>query len=107
MSQCTCCAIPAILPWQQFTNLSNALFAPITVVVVDDNRDAADTLTLLFNVTGHTAHAAYDAASGMKLMQGLEPDLAVFDLDLPDMDGCAALKRLLEVSPQLGASSCA
>ena len=83
--------------------MSNAFTSPISILVVDDNRDAADTLTLLFKVTGHTAHAAYDAVSGMKLIQELEPDLAVFDLDLPDIDGCEALKRLLSESPHLKA----
>jgi CheY-like chemotaxis protein len=77
--------------------------SPLIVVVVDDNRDAADTLALLFQVVGHEAYVAYDPRTGIKLTQEIEPDLAFFDLDLPDMDGCDALAELRRLTPHLGA----
>lgn len=73
----------------------------LTVLVIDDNRDAADTLALLFEVVGHTAHVAYDPHSGIKLAQALEPDLVFFDLDMPELDGCDALAELRKVAPRL------
>jgi DNA-binding response OmpR family regulator len=75
----------------------------LTVVVIDDNRDAADTLALLFEVVGHEAYVAYDPRTGIKLMREIEPDLAFFDLDLPDLDGCDALAELRRLTPHLDA----
>jgi CheY-like chemotaxis protein len=75
----------------------------LKIVIVDDNRDAADTLALLFGVVGHTAHVAYEPHSGIKLVQDLEPHLVFFDLDMPELDGCAALWELRTLAPHLKA----
>lgn len=75
----------------------------LEVVVIDDNPDAADTLALLFNLMGHNAHVAYDARSGSRLVTDVRPDLAIFDLDLPDLDGCEALRSVLKGSAPLHA----
>jgi CheY-like chemotaxis protein len=84
--------------------MPNDQSAPIlSIVIIDDNRDAADTLALLIEVVGHTAHVAYDPRTGMKLVQDREPDLAFFDLDMPELDGCAALAELRNVTPHLKA----
>ncbi|HEU4604469.1 MAG TPA: response regulator [Steroidobacteraceae bacterium] len=77
--------------------------APLNVVIIDDNRDAADTLALLFEVVGHTAHVAYDPRTGIKLVQEVQPDLAFFDLDMPDLDGCQALAELKKLAPDVRA----
>jgi CheY-like chemotaxis protein len=76
---------------------------PLTVVIIDDNRDGADTLALLFKVMGHSARVAYDPRTGIKLAQELEPDLVFFDLDMPDLDGCDALSELRGIAPHLKA----
>lgn len=83
--------------------MSDVSSSPLTVVVVDDNRDAADTLSLLFHVMGHKVHVAYDAATGSKLVLEMQPDLAIFDLDLPDGNGCEALASLLALNARLKA----
>jgi CheY-like chemotaxis protein len=75
--------------------------SPLTVLIVDDNRDAADTLALLFEVVGHTARVAYDPHSGIKMAQAGKPDLIFFDLDMPELDGCDALAELRRLAPQL------
>jgi CheY-like chemotaxis protein len=73
----------------------------LSVLIVDDNQDAADTLALLFEVVGHSAAVAYDPHSGIKLARESEPDLAFFDLDIPDLDGCDALAELRKLAPHL------
>jgi CheY-like chemotaxis protein len=80
-----------------------ATIKPLTIAVIDDNRDACDTLALLLEVMGHSARAAYDARAGMQLVQTMQPDLAFFDLEMPHMDGCAALRTLRELAPHLKA----
>jgi CheY-like chemotaxis protein len=71
------------------------------VLVVDDDRDGADTLVMLLSDFGLDAVAAYSAAhAGRVVGDGLRPYALVLDLGLPDMDGfevahdlCAALPR--------------
>jgi CheY-like chemotaxis protein len=71
------------------------------VLVVDDDRDGADTLVLLLQDFGLDARAAYSAADAGRVVQGgWRPTALVLDLGLPDADGyavahelCAALAR--------------
>ncbi|MDQ8021535.1 MAG: ATP-binding protein [Moraxellaceae bacterium] len=57
------------------------------ILVVDDNVDAADTLTTALGMNGHTVRTTYDAGSAIKLLDEFQPDLAILDIGLPDMDG--------------------
>jgi CheY-like chemotaxis protein len=70
---------------------------PLAVLVVDDNRDAADALGQLLRLWGHEPVVAYDGPPALELARGHRPDLALVDLSLPSMDGCdlgAQLRRL-------------
>jgi CheY-like chemotaxis protein len=62
---------------------------PLRVLVVDDNRDAADTLCLLASLWGHDARPAYDGASALRVAAEHPPDIVLCDLGLPDMDATA------------------
>lgn len=66
----------------------------LRVLVVDDNRDAADTLCLLASLWGHDARAAYDGASALRVAAERPPDVVFCDLGLPDMNGSALAGRL-------------
>lgn len=57
------------------------------VLVVDDNRDAADTLCTLLQQLGYGARSAYDAASALAAMRVDRPDVAILDIGLPGTDG--------------------
>jgi CheY-like chemotaxis protein len=69
------------------------------VLVVDDDRDGADTLVMLLRDFGLDARAAYSAADAARVVQdGFRPGALVLDIGLPDLDGfevahdlCAAL----------------
>jgi CheY-like chemotaxis protein len=67
---------------------------PLRVLVVDDNRDAADSLCLLASFWGHDARPAYDGASALRVAAELLPDVVLCDLGLPDMEGTALASRL-------------
>jgi CheY-like chemotaxis protein len=58
-----------------------------SVLVVDDNRDSADTLCTLLQRLGYRARAAYDAASALAAMRVERPDVAILDIGLPGTDG--------------------
>jgi len=65
-----------------------------TIVVVDDNQDAADTLAMLIRTEGHLVFVAYDAQTGFRLAQESSPHIIFHDIAMPVVDGYAAAKRL-------------
>ena len=68
--------------------------APIHVIVVDDNRDAADSLSLLLREMGHTAEVAYTPAAALELSGRVHADLFLLDIGLPGMDGYELARQL-------------
>ena len=65
-----------------------------SVVVADDNRDAADSLVELLGALGYSAVAAYDGQEAVEACSALEPDLAILDIHMPLLDGCAAARLI-------------
>jgi signal transduction histidine kinase len=70
------------------------------VLVVDDNRDAAETLALLLKALGHEAATAYDGPSAIEAARALLPDVVLCDLGLPGMSGYQVAEKLRAL-PQL------
>jgi two-component system, OmpR family, response regulator len=70
------------------------------VLVVDDNRDAADSLCLLVEMWGHTARAAYDGAEALEAARAFQPDCLFADIRLPGIDGYS-LARQVRGQPDL------
>jgi CheY-like chemotaxis protein len=70
---------------------------PRRVLLVDDNRDAAETLRSVLAAAGHDVLALFDAASAVRRAPGFAPDVAVLDIGLPVMDGHELALRLREL----------
>jgi PAS domain S-box-containing protein len=66
------------------------------ILVVDDNRDAAESLKLLLRLCGHDASAAHDGPEALALARALRPSLVLLDIGLPGMDGYELARRLRE-----------
>ncbi len=64
------------------------------VLVVDDNIDAAESISLLLDLLGCQVQVAHDATSALALAPQLRADLVMLDIGLPDMDGYALLQDL-------------
>lgn len=60
------------------------------VLVVDDDRDAADTLVDLLHASGFSAVAVYDGAQAILAEEALQPRLVLMDIDMPSVDGYSA-----------------
>ena len=67
---------------------------PNRVLVVDANRDAADTTVLLLNTVGFEAKACYRGEQALREAQSYRPHLCFIDLNMPGMDGDELAIRL-------------
>ncbi len=64
------------------------------ILVVDDNRDAADSLGLVLELAGHEARVAYDGPSALVAAREFRPDVVLLDIGLPGMSGYEVAQRL-------------
>ncbi len=64
------------------------------VLVVDDNRDAAESLAEIVEMLGHTAEVAYDGPSAIERARANPPDIVLCDIGLPGMSGYDVAKAL-------------
>jgi PAS domain S-box-containing protein len=63
------------------------LSAKQRILVVDDNRDAANTLAILLRVLGAEVNTAYDGNAAINAMSTEKPDVVFLDIGMPGMDG--------------------
>jgi PAS domain S-box-containing protein len=64
------------------------------ILVVDDNRDAADTLAMLLEADGAQARAVYDGQAALDALADLRPHTVLLDLGMPEMDGLEVARRI-------------
>ena len=67
---------------------------PRKILVVDDNRDAADSLAQLLRTVGHDVAIAYDAGAAVNATSTFRPDTVLLDIGMPVIDGYAAAKSI-------------
>jgi CheY-like chemotaxis protein len=66
------------------------------VVVVDDNRDAAELIGEMLSAVGHEVSVAHDALQALSLIARVKPTVMVLDIGLPVMDGYELASRIRE-----------
>jgi PAS domain S-box-containing protein len=70
---------------------------PLRILVIDDDRDAAESLKLLLRYEGHQVESATDGGEAMVAAQQFRPQAVILDLGMPRMDGfeiAEGLRRL-------------
>jgi CheY-like chemotaxis protein len=72
----------------------------LRVLIVDDNRDAADSLCMLLRLWGHDCHVAYDGVAGFRAACDFQPDCLLVDIAMPELDGYT-LARTVRAQPGL------
>jgi CheY-like chemotaxis protein len=60
---------------------------PRRVLIIEDNRDAADSLCEVLDLFNHSAMVAYSGDEGLKKVRAHRPDVVLCDIGLPGMDG--------------------
>jgi CheY-like chemotaxis protein len=64
------------------------------ILLIDDNRDAIDSMGALLSLLDYDVRIAEDAESGLQIAQIFEPHLILSDIGLPGMDGYALAPEL-------------
>jgi CheY-like chemotaxis protein len=64
------------------------------VLIVDDNKDAAEWLATLLSLSGHETHVALDGVEAVKAAERLLPDAVLLDIALPRLDGYEVCRRI-------------
>ena len=68
--------------------------APLRILVVDDNQDAADSMAFLLELDGHEARIAQDGLHAVDAAAHWTPDVVLLDIGLPKLDGYEAARRI-------------
>jgi CheY-like chemotaxis protein len=74
----------------------NQLPIPCKILVADDNRDAADSLSLVLELAGHEVYTAHDGQQALAAAREHHPRVAILDIGMPDMSGydvASAIRR--------------
>jgi two-component system CheB/CheR fusion protein len=77
--------------------------APRRILVVDDNADAADSITMLLQLDRHELRTVSDGPAGLAALRDFRPDVVLLDIGLPGMDGYEVARRMRALPEGSGA----
>ncbi len=68
------------------------------ILIADDNQDAANTLAMLLRIAGHDVCTAYGGEAALALASTFQPEFALLDIGMPDLNGYEVAKQLRRTS---------
>lgn len=66
------------------------------ILIVDDNRDSADSLAMLFEINGNQTYLAHDGVEALEAIESHHPEVVLLDIGLPKLDGHEVCRRVRE-----------
>ncbi len=66
------------------------------ILVVDDNRDAAESLSMLLELDGNETRSAYDGLEAIEITETFRPEVILLDIGLPELDGYEVARKIRE-----------
>jgi PAS domain S-box-containing protein len=69
-------------------------------LIIDDNRDAATTMSMFVEELGGSALATHDGASGLAAIEEFRPDIVFMDIGMPGLDGYEVCRRIRQMPSQ-------
>ena len=78
------------------TNRAAVVSAPRRILVVDDNRDSAESLYLILKLLGQEAHAVHDGLEAIEVAERLRPQVILLDIAMPGLNGLEVCSRIRE-----------
>ena len=64
------------------------------ILVVDDNEDSADALTVLLRLQGHLVESANDGPRALEAAERFQPDVILLDIGMPGMNGYEVCREI-------------
>jgi signal transduction histidine kinase/ActR/RegA family two-component response regulator len=95
--------LPRIPRPEPVVRIESVQAPPRRVLIVDDNEDAANSLAMLLSHAGHDVQVAYSGREALALVESFQPEVALLDIGLPEMDGYELATRLQAI-PRLNAT---
>jgi PAS domain S-box-containing protein len=92
-------AIALVRPLASAVSAIAGKLPQLRVLVVDDNHDAADTLSLLLESMGQQVTAVYDGPTAVSMAQKFRPDVILTDIGMPRMSGYAVARAIRSAMP--------
>ncbi|MEQ8765772.1 MAG: PAS domain S-box protein [Planctomycetota bacterium] len=68
----------------------------LSILVVDDNRDGADSLSTMLRMMGNLTDTAYNGLAAVEAADRLRPDIVLLDIGLPGLNGYEVARRIRE-----------
>ncbi len=75
--------------------------AGLTIVIIEDNHDAAEVMEISLEDRGYRVHVAHTGPDGLELVQRIRPAVVLCDIGLPGMDGIEVCRRVRSSTPVL------
>jgi PAS domain S-box-containing protein len=64
------------------------------ILIVDDNRDSADSLSMLLEITGNKTYMAHDGVEAVEAVEKYRPEVMLLDIGLPRLNGHEVCRRV-------------
>lgn len=72
------------------------------ILVVDDNADAADTMSTYLGVCGHSTRVGYNGYHALKLVREFQPEIVFLDIGMPGLNGYDAAREIRKIPEMVG-----
>ncbi len=72
----------------------------LKILIVEDNKDAADSLATLLTLSGHDLRVAHSGEHALTVFKAFQPDVAFLDIGLPEMSGYEVARQFRGQSSQ-------
>lgn len=94
---------PLLSPADSTDSHASRQLSGMRVLIVDDNRDAADAMTLLVSQLGGEVRVAYDGLSALRVLEDFRASVVLLDIGMPGLDGYQTCRQIRE---KMGAAVC-
>jgi signal transduction histidine kinase len=88
-------APPALAPSEEPVPANDGV---LHILLIDDNHDAADSISMVLELLGHRVTTCYSGQQGLDALAAARPDLVFTDIGMPGMDGHEVCRRMRAMS---------
>lgn len=88
-------APPALAPPEEPVPANDGV---LDILLIDDNHDAADSISMVLELLGHRVTTCYSGQQGLDALAAARPDLVFTDIGMPGMDGHEVCRRMRAMS---------